>query len=203
MDTQFTLQRAMRGDPQAFEELVTPLEKMVWSVAYRILGSREDAEDAAQDAMIRAYRSIRSYREEASFKTWMYRIAVTAALDLRRKKSTRQAESLDALHEIGTLDPKDPNPGPEEAVLRHSRQEEIRQALAMLPEEQRIPLMLFSMEGWDYEAIASHLSVPIGTVKSRISRARRAMAQNLHSNTEDREPDSISRVQAYERRAQK
>ena len=199
MDDQLTLERARNGDRKAFETLMTSLEEMVWKVCYRILGNAEDARDAAQEAMIRAWRSMPSFRGNASLKTWMYQIAASAATDFYRRRQVRAAESLDALHEHA-YDPPDAAPPPEEQVIRRDRDHSIRKALSELSDTLRIPLLLFAVEGLRYETIAEQLSLPVGTVKSRISRARQQMLESMNEYEHPMEQKTGSSVQSIERR---
>ena len=175
------LAQARSGDSAAFSRLVTPLEGMVWRVCYQLTGNAEDARDAAQETMLKAWRSLASFREEAAFSTWLYRIAVNVCRDALRRQSVRQAESLEALRE-GGFDPPDPAPGTESRVLSAESVRELRQAMSRLPEEQRVPLVLFGVEGQSYEEIASLTGVPVGTVKSRVSRARTKLLALLQNS---------------------
>ena len=175
------LRRAQDGDTRAFEALVTPLEGMVWRVCFHMMGNTADAEDAAQDAMLRAWRGLPGYNGRAEFSSWLYRVAVTACLDALRRRKARPAASLDALGEAG-FDPPDAAPLPEEAVLHHERQEDLRRALSRLPEDQRVPLVLYAVEGRPYEEIGELLGLPAGTVKSRISRAREKLSELFDEN---------------------
>ena len=182
------LARARQRDAAAFEALVTPHERLVWRVCCQMMGSTEDAADAAQEAMIRAWRAMPSYRGEAELSTWLYRIAVRCCLDALRRRKARPAESLDSLREAG-YDPPDAGEQPDEALLRRESREELRRALLSLPEEQRVPLTLFAVEGRSYEEIAELTASPLGTVKSRVSRARRALQKIIAGPGNNPEPE--------------
>lgn len=194
-----TLDLAQQGDTRAFEELVTPLEPMVWRVCHRYMKQGEDARDCAQEAMLKAWRSIRQYRGDASLETWMYRIAVSCCLDALRSAARRKAEENQPLENMAEqgMELPDPEPTPEEKTLAAAEREAVRAALAELPDEQREPLEMYAMEGMGYEAISAALQVPMGTVKSRIARARIALAKKL---SHWREQNSSSTVQYSERR---
>lgn len=171
MDTDLMLARARNGDSGAFEQLVTPCESMLWRVCFRITGNEEDARDAVQETMIKAWRSIGSFEGRSAVSTWLYSIAVRCCQDLLRRKAVRPSSSLDEIHEAG-YDPPSDEPGPEQALERKERRELIRRALRMLPEDQRTPLVLFAIEGKRYEEVAEITGAALGTVKSRVSRGR-------------------------------
>ena len=164
-----TLERAKRGDADAFEALMTPEEGRVWALCLRMLGNTEEARDAAQETMIRAWRALPSFRGEARFGTWVYRIAVRTCLDRMRKRE--ETVPLETLQESG-FEPMDPAPEPEGRVLQAEKSKVLRQALDRLPEEMRTALVLTSMDGQSYEEAAEVLEVPVGTVRSRIARAK-------------------------------
>ena len=164
-----TLERAKRGDADAFEALMTPEEGRVWALCLRMLGNTEEARDAAQETMIRAWRALPSFRGEARFGTWVYRIAVRTCLDRMRKRE--ETVPLETLQESG-FEPVDPAPEPEGRVLQAEKSKVLRQALDRLPEEMRTALVLTSMDGQSYEEAAEVLEVPVGTVRSRIARAK-------------------------------
>lgn len=192
-----TLRRAQRGDPSAFEALVTPHEGLVWRVCWRYTQNREDALDCAQEAMVKAWRAIGSYRGECALETWLYRIAASCCLDHLRRRKRHEAESADALQENG-FDPPSADPLPEEKLLALEEHQRVRDALSQLSEDMRTPLVLSAVEGLRYEDIAARLNVAPGTVKSRINRARLKLAQILSQPTEQ---SARPRVQHHERRA--
>ncbi len=173
------LAMARQGNTAAFERLVTPHEAMVWRVCWQLMRHTEDAQDAMQETMLRAWRSLKNYRGEASFSTWLYRVAVSCCLDaLRRRKPQARQDSMEELGERG-FDPPDRQPGPQEALEKGEQREALRRAMNLLPEEQRIPLVLFAVEGRPYEEIAELMQTSVGTVKSRISRGREKLKQYL------------------------
>lgn len=184
MDDPVLVRKAKAGDAEAFEALATPCEKMIWQVCWHMMGNREDAQDCAQDALLKAWSKITSWKETASFSTWLYRIAVTCCLDALRKKKTRTSESFDAMQESG-MDVPSPDPGPQESMEHREHKEQVRSALSSLPEEQRIPLILSCIEGKSYEEIAVMLSLPPGTIKSRISRGRLALKKMFDDTSQN------------------
>lgn len=182
-DNSLLLRRAQKGDPQAFEDLMAPHERKVYGICLRMLGNREDALDCAQDAMLRLWRAIASYRKEASFQTWCYRIATNACLDFLRKKKVRPAVSLDVLAETAPL-PTDGRDAPEAMAEASARKEALAAGIAALPEDLRSALVLRDVQGFSYEEISAILQVPIGTTKSRISRAREKLRILLMGDAE-------------------
>jgi RNA polymerase sigma-70 factor (ECF subfamily) len=155
--------RAREGNLDAFDELVREHGPAVYRVAYRLLGDRADAEDAAQDAFLQAWRSLRNFRADSAFSTWMYRIATNRCLDELRRR--RETEPLD---EEGPSQ----HPGPEQVVVARSEFEILRQAIDTLSVAQRAALILREFEGLSYEEIAQILDISVSAVKSRIHRAR-------------------------------
>lgn len=192
------LKKAQRGDPDAFEQLMTPLEGLIWRVCWHYTGDRENASDCGQEAMIRIWKSLDKYRGECAFESWVYRIAANCCLDLLRKQKRDRSVPIEPMREQG-FDPPDPGRGTEEAVLAAEEQAEIREAVAALPEEQRDALVLTQLEGKSYEEAARLLGVSEGTVKSRVNRARTRLKEWLAR----RELSGPGNVQSGERRAER
>ena len=179
MTIDFTLRRAQKGDAQAFEQLVTPHEQILWRVCWHYTHHPEDAADCLQETMLKAWRGIGSYRGDCAFTSWLYRIAATVCLDfLRRQKRLPVTESADELAEEG-FTPVDSSPTPDEAVLHAESTEDIRAAIDALPGDMRTVLILYALQGQPYEAIAEAMQTSVGTVKSRLSRARQKIANFL------------------------
>ena len=197
---ELTLRRAQRGDPAAFEALITPCESMLWRVCWHYTQHREDARDCAQEAMLKAWRALPDYRGDCSLETWLYRIAASCCLDFLRRKGRWAAESAEQMAKEAGFDPPDPSPQPEEALQRRDERAELQSALAALPDDMRIALTMSAVEGRRYEDIAQVLGVAPSTVKSRISRARVRLSEILSGK---REPSPASSVQHSERRTAK
>ncbi len=179
MTDEFTLRRAQKGDAQAFEQLVTPHEQMLWRVCWHYTRHQEDAADCLQETMLKAWRAIKSYRGECAFTSWLYRIAMTVCLDfLRKQKRLPQTESADALAEEGFA-PVDGSPTPDEAILKAESTENIRAAIDALPGDMRTVIILYALQGLGYEEIAEVMKTSVGTVKSRLNRARQKIAKFL------------------------
>ena len=180
MTDEFTLRRAQKGDAQAFEMLITPHEQMLWRVCWHYTHHQEDAADCLQEAMLKAWRAIKSYRGECSLKTWLYRIAATVCLDfLRKQKRLPETESADEMAEDEGFTPVDASPTPDEVVIRRESADNIRAAIDALPAEMRTAIILYALQGMQYEEIAEVTRTSVGTVKSRISRARQKIAKSL------------------------
>ncbi len=188
---EFTLARARKGDAQAFETLVTPHEQMLWRVCWHYTHHHEDAADCLQEAMLKAWRAIGSYRGECAFSSWLYRIASTVCLDfLRKQKRLPQTESADELAEEDGFAPADESPTPEEALLKAESARQIREGIDALPAEMRTVLILYALQGLGYEQIAAATQASVGTVKSRLNRARQKLAKFLQDGNNSATPAS-------------
>jgi RNA polymerase sigma-70 factor (ECF subfamily) len=170
------IQRARSGDISAFNELVIEFQSLVYNLCLRMLGQQQAAEDAAQEAFINAWRSIGSFRGD-SFRSWLLRIAANLCRDELRRRGRRPSSSLDTALEAGMPDPPDDDPLPEESALNAELRSSLDAALAQLPEEQRTAIILCDIEGLDYAEIAVAMNTSLGTVKSRIARARMRMRE--------------------------
>ena len=167
---------------QQFERLAEEHERQVYAVCYHMMGNREDAQDCAQEAMLRAFRAFDTFRRDASFSTWITRIAMNVCTDALRKR--RNAVSLDALREEQGFDPPDAAPTAYALLEKKERLRLLRQALSLLPPEMREMIVLRDMQGKSYDEIAEILNVPLGTVKSRINRAREKLSAVLKNSSE-------------------
>lgn len=173
--------RAAGGDEDAFAQLVGLHEKKVYGLALRMCGNPEDAADAAQEAFLAAWKGLPRFRGEAGFSTWLYRLTSNAAIDhLRRVKRQRGEVSLDGGGP--GLDAVDDAPSPQAQAEETELREAVAEGLSMLSEDHRQALLLRELRGLSYEEIASELRVDLGTVKSRISRARGSLRKILVKN---------------------
>jgi RNA polymerase sigma-70 factor (ECF subfamily) len=170
------------GDTSAFEKLVHRHERRVFSLVYRMLGSREEAEDVAQEAFLALHRHGHRFRGEARFSTFVYRVAANAALNRRRTLGRRRAreEALVRRQDAGDDLPVAPR-DPEDAASGGELQERVQAALQGLAPDLRMAIVLYDIEGQSYADIARALRIPEGTVKSRIHRARTALRDRLRS----------------------
>jgi RNA polymerase sigma-70 factor (ECF subfamily) len=166
---------AKTGDKDAFAKLVEKYQKPVFSVCYRMLGTPTAAEDAAQEAFIRAYQALDRYDPNRSFATWILSIASNYSIDqLRKKKVT--ILSMDN-EKYGWMAPPDPGPSPEKAALEKEKQALVQSILAELPETDRAAVILQFWHDYSYDEIAETLDLSSSAVKSRLFRARRLMAE--------------------------
>ena len=180
MTDEFTLRRAQKGDAQAFEALVTPHEQMLWRVCWHYTRHQEDAADCLQESMLKAWKAIKSYRGDCSLSSWLYRIAATVCLDfLRKQKRLPETESADEMAEEEGFAPADDSPTPDEAVIRRESADNIRAAIDSLPADMRTVIILYALQGMPYEEIAASMQTSVGTVKSRLNRARQKIAKFL------------------------
>ena len=176
MDETILIQKSQRGDMDAFEQLLLRYEKKVYTIAYKYMGNAEDASDLAQEALIKAYQSIGTFRGESSFGTWIGRITANKCLDELRKRKKLQTTSLDEELELeeGSVQKEivSERDTPEQHTIRQETVHYVQQKLQQMKEEYRLVLVLRELEGHSYEDIADMLNCSLGTVKSRISRAR-------------------------------
>lgn len=181
---ELTLRRAQKGDSTAFEQLITPYEQMVWRVCWHYLHHREDAMDCAQDVMLKAWRSIGQYQQDCSFSSWLYRITGSVCIDfLRRQRRMVPSDSMDAMAENG-YDPADDAPTPDVSMLKKESAETLSHAIDSLPEDMRTVVILYAFEQLRYEDIAQITNVSVGTVKSRLNRARAKLLAFVRENQE-------------------
>lgn len=172
------IKRAIQGDNDAFESLMSAYERKIYGLCLRMMGNRQDGEDAAQEAMVRIWQKLPQYRGEAAFSTWVYRVTASACTDAIRKRSLRAQPSLEAMREEG-FEPQDGAPTPQQAVENSERREAMQRAIAGVPEQMRSVFLLRDVHGLSVEETARALNVSSGTVKSRLSRAREKIAAVL------------------------
>lgn len=177
------IERASGGDPSAFNELMAMHEKRMYAVALRMFANREDAQDCLQEAMLRVYRAIGSFKGQSSFATWVYRITMNTCLDELRRKKNRQATSLDNLLDQG-WGPTDGENVPERQAIQAETRRQLSGLIRELPEDMRSAVVLRDVQGYSYEEIAQILDVNVGTIKSRISRGREKLREKLSSKAE-------------------
>lgn len=177
------IERASGGDPSAFNLLMEAHERRMYAVALRMCGNREDAQDCLQEAMLRVYRAIGSFKGQSTFATWVYRITMNTCLDELRRKKNKQSTSLDSLLDMG-WSPADEGNTPEKHALREETRKCLYGAIRELPEDMRAAVVLRDLQGLSYEEIAQALDINVGTIKSRISRGREKLREKLKQNAE-------------------
>jgi len=186
MDQKALIAAAQRGDLQAFNKLILAYQGLAYNLAYRILGDGEEAADATQDAFLKAYRGLKGYRG-GSFKAWILRIVTNACYDQLRSKQRRPADSLEAMLDESpdhSLLLWDEGEGPELHTLRTELSGVIQAGIATLPPDQRTVLVLSDILGFSYQEIAEIAAINLGTVKSRLSRAREKLRAFLLQHEE-------------------
>lgn len=169
--------RCREGDLAAYDQLMQQYEKKVYSLCFRMAGNHDDAADLAQEAFLKAFRALPSFKGQSSFSTWLYRIVTNTCLDEKRRLAKKTpVVSLDKRLEMddGELALTLPgnSPDPLKATLDGELQREIQALLDKLPAEQRIVMIMRDIEGYSYEEMAIALQLSMGTLKSRINRAR-------------------------------
>lgn len=184
------IQRVRSGHTEAFGELVTRHQRRLVRTLRTLLGSAEDALDVAQDAFFQAFLKLDSFRGDSAFYSWLFRIAWNAAATLKRKQRVRSSSSLDAIREQSGSEPDDNHPASDPCQALQSSEDRLllRQALDELGEDYRTALVLKEIEGLPYEEIAELTHSPIGTVRSRIHRARQELRAKLERRSESLSP---------------
>lgn len=183
MNEEKLISRAAKGDASAFNELLGAQENRMYAVCLRMCGNHEDAQDCLQEAMLRVYRAISSFKGQSSFSTWVYRVTMNTCLDELRRKKNKQTASLDSLMDAG-WSPTDEFDTPERHTLASERQREIRQVIGELPEDMRAAIVLRDIQGFSYEEISQMLDINVGTIKSRISRGREKLREKFQAKAE-------------------
>lgn len=174
-EQRFLLRAAQKGNKAAFEKLIAPYLPKLYGLAYHLVPHHEDAADAVQDTAIKAFRSISGFREEANLGTWLSRILRNTILDEVKRAVRRHEEATEELPESSAHTTE---PGAERRELR----EIILSLLGELSDKLREPVILYDLDGYSYEEIASILDINVGTVKSRLNRGRTALRERILAN---------------------
>lgn len=181
------VQATLAGNRQAFGELVERYQDRLFNTLVRVLGSPDDASEVLQDAFVQAYTKLETFRGSAQFYTWMYRVALNLACSHRRRnKRRRDEQSVDQIRELSGAEPVDPSLPPEQTALRVEQAELVQAALLEISDEHRQILVLRELEDCSYETIAEILELPVGTVRSRLFRARLQLKERLEAMFENR-----------------
>lgn len=182
------IDRARDGDRSAFDQLVLKYEARAYQYAFRLTRDPEQAGDVVSDAFLRVYSALKNFRGQSAFSTWLYRIVTNCFLDRKKRDKDSNNVSLDSSVNIGDGEVErqyeDDSDGPAEIAERNARETAIQDALGSMPEYQRAMLIMYHVEGLSYEEISDALDLPIGTVKSRLNRARVALREQLSQNSE-------------------
>ncbi|MBN1401054.1 MAG: sigma-70 family RNA polymerase sigma factor [Anaerolineae bacterium] len=185
MDENALIARAQEGDVDAFNRLVLAYQQLAYNVAYRVVGNPDSAADATQDAFLRAFRALSSFRG-GSFKAWLLRIVTNCCYDQMRGRKRRPTTALDDILEDDEHNEllADASESPEDYVSRLDLDATIERALQSLPYDQRVIVIMSDIQGLSYEEISQTVSVSLGTVKSRLSRGRTKMRDYLLAHQE-------------------
>lgn len=182
MQDELLIRRAQSGDEGAFEQLLLAHQKSVYNLCLRMAGNPDDALDLSQEAFIRAWRALGQYQFDAAFSTWLFRLTSNICIDFLRKQKRQQHMSLTATDEDESGEEfavPDPAPGPEEQAVHNERRQAVARAMAALPGDYRAVMQLRAVEALSYEQIAEILDIKVGTVKSRLARARAQLRKIL------------------------
>ncbi len=180
-DEKSVIQRVLDGDQEAFAALVKAYEKPVYNLCLRMTGNAHDAQDLSQEAFLKAWRGLRFYKFESNFSTWLYRLTANVCIDFLRRQKRRTAVSLTA-DDDQELEVPDKAPALEEQLLHKEAREAVARAMDQLEEEFRLVLTLRVLEDMTYEQIAQVMDLKVGTVKSRLARARMKLKEILQQN---------------------
>jgi len=181
-DELIVIQRVIDGDKNAFEDLVLANQKNVYNLALKMTKNDEDALDISQEAFIKAYRNLGNFRGESKFSVWLYRLTYNICIDFLRRKSKEKVISLDFEDDSGDGSPieiPDIRDLPEESMIRREVRKTVAKSLSELPQKHREILVMREINGMSYEEISEILTISVGTVKSRIARARMSLADIL------------------------
>ena len=182
MTEQELVSRARAGDQDAFEQLVLANQNKVYTLTFRMVNDREEAEDLAQEAFLKAWQGLPSFQGDSSFSTWVYRLATNVCIDfLRKQKRRKDIEPVVSLddEESGWTEPADWDQDPQRHLEQSERTAAVSRGLQALPDHHRQVLVMRELSGLSYQEIGQALGLDPGTVKSRISRARLALRKIL------------------------
>ena len=177
------VERAVAGELDAFNELVMLYQDYLFSLVVRVVRDRDSAADAVQEAFISCYRNIHRFRGD-SFRSWLTRIALNAATDILRYRKRRPADPYPEWEDDAWQPPAGEEASPEREAMRRNTASQLSKALSQITPDQRAAILLFDVEGYDYQEIADMTRVSLGTVKSRIHRGRLALRDLLGGDVE-------------------
>jgi RNA polymerase sigma-70 factor (ECF subfamily) len=176
--------RCQEDDSQAFDEIVRQYKDGIYNYILRMISNRDDAEDLAVEVFVRAFAAIKSFRRDSNLRTWLYRIATNLCIDKYRRYGIERKKLVPLEREYGDgeirpMDLPDTSFDPEKLLGQKELSDQIHRAIAKLPEKLRAPILMYDMEDMSYGQIAEVLGCPIGTVKSRIFKARTQLRRML------------------------
>ncbi len=178
------IEKAISGDHQAFESLILKYEKKIYAIGFKVFKNEQDAYDVAQEICIKVYHKLNQFQFDSAFSTWLYRLATNTAIDEYRKMKRRMNHEMSSDKSIHDdedikMEIKDSSDTPEQSVLRQEEVNLVWQALNELKEDQKDIIVMKDIEGKSYDEIAEELDIGLGTVKSRLARARKALKNVL------------------------
>lgn len=177
------VERAKKGDREAFDQLIRKHEKRAYQYAFRLTSNPEEAADIVSDAFIRVFTAVKNFRGNSAFTTWLYRILTNCFLDMKKREKNKQTTSLESALQTDEGDferqIEDDGPSPQKELERRERERSVQDAVSRLPEYQQAMIVMYHGEMLSYEEIAEALDLPIGTVKSRLNRARLSLREEL------------------------
>lgn len=182
------VEKAQRGDKSALNELVRKYQDRTYQYAFRLTRNPEEACDVVADSFVRVNNAIKNFKGNSAFSTWLYRIVTNCYLDRRKRDKSKSLVSIDSTLQYDqdeiTREIEDPGNTPDEIAERNQREVMLQKALNKLPEFQKAMIIMFHAEQQSYEEIAEALDLPLGTVKSRLNRARISLRELLADNEE-------------------
>jgi RNA polymerase sigma-70 factor (ECF subfamily) len=182
-ETRKLVARCKKGERGAFDDLMRRYEKKVYNFAFRLCGNYDEANDVASETFVRVFNALGNFRGDSSFITWLFRITTNVYLDEKKRQRARPHQSLEEIIELEETTVRrqieDPSPTPSEQVEHHERVGMLQNAINSLPDYQRMMIVMYHTENRSYEEIADILDLPIGTVKSRLNRARLSLREKL------------------------
>lgn len=187
-DDELLIARAQRGERGGFDALVRKHQERAYVYAFRLTREPDAAADVVAEAFLRIHNALPNFKGNSSFKTWLYRILTNCYLDLRKREKARPHGSLDALLDTSEgeqgIQIADDGPTPEDEAQKRARGDALQAGLALMPEYQRAMIVMYHAEDMSYEEMAAALDLPVGTVKSRLNRARLGLRDHLLKHEE-------------------
>ena len=188
LEDQLNITRAQSGDTAAFNALIRKYEVRAYQYAFRLTRNSEEASDIVAEAFVRIFNALHNFKGQSAFSTWMYRILTNCFLDIRKRERSRPSTSLESTLQTddGEMERQIEDPGrtPHQELERNERESRVERAVSVLPEYQRAMIVMYHAEMMSYEDIAAALDLPIGTVKSRLNRARLSLREILVKDEE-------------------
>jgi len=182
------IKKSQSGDVESFEFLISSYDKRAYNIAYRVMGNEEDAKDMAQEALIRVFRSLKDFKGQSAFSTWLYRIVTNVCLDELRRRKNKKYVSMDSTIQTDSgelhIELCSDKETPEIVYERVEQRELIKNAIRELNEDYRSVIVLRDIQGFSYDEISNILDCSLGTVKSRINRGRTMLRDKLKSSME-------------------